>query len=403
MRDRPDPQAARRLVLAGVGLLCCAVLTVGWWSKARCLGEDAWARGEQYTRSCYTDVYALWFAARLDAGAVPYRDHPLEYPVLTGAQMWAAATAVGWVPADRRAAAFFHATAAFGAAAALATLVLLARAGLPPARLLWYAAAPTLALTAFVNWDPLPVALLVAGVVAHQHGHDATAGGAAGLGAAAKLFPALLVPLVVTTRLAQRRPRDAAAHTAAAAAAWLAVNLPVLLTAPVGWRRFIDLNRERQADWDSLWYLAEQVRGAAFAVPVLNAASAAVLVAGAAVIVIVGARRRPPERWWELALPLLAWFLLTNKVYSPQFSLWLLPLLALASPRAAPVMAFLVADAAVFLLRFPFLGGLQGLEPAPGYGWFAAAVAVRAVVLLSVIVDSTRTSASAALPRGGGR
>lgn len=39
---------------------------------------------EQYTRFCYTDVLALYYAERLNEGAVPYRDHPVEYPVLTG-------------------------------------------------------------------------------------------------------------------------------------------------------------------------------------------------------------------------------------------------------------------------------------------------------------------------------
>jgi hypothetical protein len=42
-------------------------------------------RAVQYTRACYTDVYALWFAERLHEGAVPYREHPVEYPVLTAA------------------------------------------------------------------------------------------------------------------------------------------------------------------------------------------------------------------------------------------------------------------------------------------------------------------------------
>lgn len=395
MRARPEALTTRRVALGGVALLCCAVLALGWWSKARCLGPDAWSDGEQYTQWCYTDVYALWYAERLDEGAVPYRDHPVEYPVLTGAQMWAAAQLAETAPPDRRATAFFSATAALGAAAALTTLWLLARAGVPPRRLVWWAGAPTLALTAFVNWDPVPVALLAGGILAHLRGRDGIAGVAVGLGTAAKLFPGLLVPLVVASRLADRRFRTAALHAGAASGAWLAVNLPVMTVAPRGWRRFLDLNAERGADWDSLWFLAERLRGAPFAVPGLNLASALLFLAGALVIAVVGARRRDPERWWELALPLLAWFLLTNKVYSPQFSLWLLPLMALVLPRPGPFVAFLVADAGVFLLRFPFLGGLQDLSPAPGYAWFGAAVALRAVILLWVVVASVRSSAAA--------
>jgi hypothetical protein len=147
----------------------------------------------------------------------------------------------------------------------------------------------------------------------------------------------------------QRRWRDAAAHAAAAAAAWAAVNLPVALAAPEGWWRFFAFNRGRRADWDSLWYLAEQVRGAGFEVATVNLWSAAAFLSGGVVIAAVGARSREAARWWELLLPLLCWFLLTNKVYSPQFSLWLLPLLAAASPAGAPLAAFAVADLAVEL------------------------------------------------------
>lgn len=384
----------RRRALAAVALLCVAVLALGWWSKARCLDDGGWSDGEEYLGWCYTDVYPLWFAERLDAGAVPYRDHPVEYPVLTGAQMWLGAQVAGRLAPDHAAVAFFHVTAAGGAAAVLATLWLLARAGLPPHRLVWWAGAPTLAFVAFVNWDPVPVALAVGAVVAHLKGRDGLAGVAAGLGAAAKLYPGLLVPVIAAARIGQRRYRDALLHTGAAAGAWLAVNVPVWLAAPDGWRRFFELNRERTADWDSLWYLAERLRGAPLDVGTVNLASAAAFAVGAVVIAVVGGRRRPPARWWELALPLLAWFLLTNKVYSPQFSLWLLPLLALALPGAAPFLAFLAADAAVFLVRFPFLGGLAGYEPAPDYPWLGAAVAVRAVVLVWVVVASVRGSPS---------
>ncbi|MDP8970000.1 MAG: hypothetical protein M3N52_05810, partial [Actinomycetota bacterium] len=137
-------------VWAAVGALCCLTLLVGWWSKARCLA-DGWTDGEQYLRWCYTDVYPLWYSERLDAGSVPYLDHPVEYPVLTGAQMWAAAAVAGRVASERPAQAFFHVTAAVGAVAAVAVVALLAAVGLGPGRAAWWAGSPTLAAYAFMN------------------------------------------------------------------------------------------------------------------------------------------------------------------------------------------------------------------------------------------------------------
>ena len=48
-------------------------------------------------------------------------------------------------------------------------------------------------------------------------------------------------------------------------------------------------------------------------------------------VLALTAPRRP--RLAQLAFLIVAAFILTNKVYSPQFVLWLIPLLALARPR----------------------------------------------------------------------
>jgi len=372
--------------VAAVAGLCCLTLAVGWWSKARCLLDDgSWTGGEEYFGWCYSDIPPLFVHRGLGGDAVPYLEAPVEYPVLTGAQMWLAAQFAD-TPAG-----FFHVTAIAGTVFVLAAVAVLAHAGLPLGRLAWVAGAPTLATCAFLNWDPLPILLLVVAIVAHVRGSDVAAGVAAGLGAAAKLFPALVVPFVVAARLAQGRPRDAAKHAAAALAAWLAVNAPVIVLAPEGWARFFELNRERVANWDSLWYLAGRALETVVPVPVVNLWSSVLFVGGALVIGIVGTRRRDPSRWWGLALPLLGWFLLVNKVYSPQYSLWLLPLLALALPRREPFWAFAVTDFWVFAVEFPFLGG-QVFGPGPasvGLGVFAIAFLTRAAVLAWIVVSST--------------
>ena len=44
--------------------------------------------------------------------------------------------------------------------------------------------------------------------------------------------------------------------------------------------------------------------------------------------------------------------MLSNKVYSPQFSLWLLPWFALALPNLRLFIAFEAADVIVFLTEF---------------------------------------------------
>lgn len=381
-----------------LGLLAIT-LTVGWWSKARCVVDgDGWTGGEQYLGWCYSDIYPLWFAEGLDQGKRPYVDHPVEYPVLTGGQMWLADRVMRALPGPPSATGFYQVNALLGAGLLVWTFLSLRAIGLPRDRLLRFVLAPTLVVYAFMNWDPLAVALCVAAVAAHRRDHDLDAGVLAGLGAAAKLFPVFLVPLVVAARWAQGRRRDALTHAGAAAAVWLLVNLPVLLVAPRGWSRFLELNRERPADWDTVWLLLYRLGWWQPHTGTLNLVTAGVFLAGGAALCVLGARRRPPERWWELLLPLLAWFLLANKVYSPQFSLWLIPLMALALPSTAAFVAFSCLDLMVFLTRFPYLGGESGLQPAPGYPLFAAALLLRAAALVWVIASTVRGQPSETQP-----
>ena len=69
-----------RSVVAGLALL---VFGLHWIQKSPCQ-DGAWNDWMQYKRFCYTDIVALYYAEKLNEGAVPYFDHPVEYPVLTG-------------------------------------------------------------------------------------------------------------------------------------------------------------------------------------------------------------------------------------------------------------------------------------------------------------------------------
>jgi hypothetical protein len=86
---------------------------------------------------------------------------------------------------------------------------------------------------------------------------------------------------------------------------------------------------------------------------------------------------------------MLVLFLVTNKVYSPQFGLWLLPWFALALPRIRPWLAFQVADVLVFVTRFWFFGSLAGVFGV-SQGTFEAMVLVRAIVLVGCVVAWVR-------------
>jgi hypothetical protein len=380
----------RRAGAAALVVGTLAMVVLSWWSKARCLEPGAWSQGRQYTEHCYTDLAPLWLGRGLADGSGPWGPEPLEYPVLLVVQVWATARATHLLPGEAGVQAFLAVSALVAAAQALGVLLLLRRAGVPFPRLAWWAGAPALGFYALYNWDLLPILLLVAAVTAHREERHALAGVLAGLGAAAKLFPAVLVPVVVLSLLRRRRHRDAAVHAAAAAAAWTAVNLPAALAAPQAWSRFFALNRERGAHVDSLWALLSALTGWSLTVEQLNVVGPVLLAAGALVVVGVGVRRLPPAQTWRLVLPLLVVFLLTNKVYSPQFSLWLVPLMLLCGTRTPPLLAAVLADVLVFSVELPVLGGRAGFEPGLPSWVLGAAVALRAAALVWVAAEAVR-------------
>ena len=92
--------------------------------------------------------------------------------------------------------------------------------------------------------------------------------------------------------------------------------------------------------------------------PNLNLVSAGLFALGCLgiAVLILLAPRRP--RFGAVAFLVLAAFLLTNKVYSPQYVLWLLPFVILARPRWRDWLVFTAGELIYFVAIWWHLGGL---------------------------------------------
>jgi uncharacterized membrane protein len=279
------------------------------------------------------------------------------------------------------------------------------------------ALSPALILAAFVNWDLLAMALTAGGVAAWAARSEVLAGVLLGLGVAAKFYPLIAFGALLLLCLRAGRMREFGKAAAAGVFAWLAVNLPIALNAPAGWAHFFAFSRSRGADWGSIWFMFEyfNLRGVGdSSIGMLNVMSLACFAVAAVAIAVLAltAPRRP--RLPQLCFLLLAAFLMLNKVWSPQYVVWLVPFAVLARPRIWAYVGWQLAEVAYFFAIWGYFvhlytpGGHAGLGP----GWYFAAVIARflTVALLAAIVvqdilhperDRVRASGLLDDPAGG--
>lgn len=318
-----------------------------------------------YLALCYSDIRVLWYWRGLSAGQVPIIQSDVEYPVLTGAfmevgrqlVMLIGGKATFGVSADGIANAdqIFMGVTAVMTFALFGVLIWAHLKMHRPWDALMIAVSPAILTAGLINWDALVIALTSLALLAWSRKQHALAGVFLGLGIAAKLYPALLLAPLFILCLRTGKWRQFFVTAGATAATWLAVNLPVYLARPSGWLYFWTFNVDRGADLGSLWY-ALQLAG--ITVPALSKVESGLMVLGTLGILalMLFAPRRP--RLAQGAFLIVALFLMINKVYSPQYVLWLLPLLVLARPKWLDWGLFSIAETLYYLAIWAHLDGV---------------------------------------------
>jgi hypothetical protein len=263
------------------------------------------------------------------------------------------------------------------------------------------ALSPALALYVPLNWDMSGILLTVGALWLFRRRRPEW--GMLALSAAiwVKLFPVVIVPLVLLDRLLARRRGEAARLVAIFATASLAFNAPFALEpTPDGFRlresllHFFRFNRDRPAELN-LWNFFD---GLGLGTPEVNLYSGGLLVAGIGVIMalIWRASTRRPGGQGDFILPAalaaIGWFFFINKVYSPQYNLWVVVLLALMGAPLALAASFASVDARYFVASFVILHFAVNRDPTAGWLYEHAlwpATVLREAILLAIVVWST--------------
>jgi hypothetical protein len=301
---------------------------------------EIWA----FSHWAYSDIFALYQRHQLANHALVYWRTPIEYPVLMGLSMWLAA----WMPFG--AVGFFAGTAAALWAAALLAHYALWRRN--PALARAFAFSPLLLVYGLLNWDIGGIALMMGAMALYRRERWTAAGITWAAAVFFKLFPVFYLPFLAVDLWQRRRRRALWRLTRAFVLAAVAMNAPAAIANWSNWSLFFSFNATRGAGADiwnnALWHLTSVAWADCLSL---------VIVMAAMVLGIVWMRRGGT---WEQASALaFAVFLFVNKVFSPQYMLWLWafgavadwPIASLAALSAAGVADYVNSMAILHLVR----------------------------------------------------
>lgn len=407
------------LGMAAVGLAAAFAL------KFQCVAHG-WADGYQYTHLCYNEIQALFGVRGIQAGLLPYRDTAFEYPVLTGMFMDGAGRVLrglvdlGLAPenGDR---SYLVVSSILLAPFSLAVTLLL-RPRVPAGRLaLWAVGAPTILYT-FHNWDILAVWGAAWGLASYERNRLGLAGGALAAGASAKLYPAFLAPGAVLARWAERDWRGSLRVIGGFAAVYAVLNVPWIVIGggepralaeqfpgvdlrdpgTNGWLGVWLFHAERGPDIWTIWYwLGDRAHGLSRDpwwggdyTGFVSLTSFGLFALGTAYQLVRGwVRRAEPQGYPVVAagLGIVVAFLITSKVYSPQYALWAVPMLVMLDIRVRCILAYFVSEFAVLVTGFGWFTDFDN----PDTGWrslLEVAVIARAGILCLLFWQASRAS-----------
>jgi Glycosyltransferase family 87 len=400
------PAEPQRALLAAA---LAAALFFGAWGL---LHHGFFARGQILD----TPVYERYGDA-IVRGAVPYRDVRIEYPpaALPVFLVPSLVAARGDLGQYRR--MFEAEMAVCGAAAAALVAFLLVRDGARPVRLVvgaTLAAASPLTLGSVVlsRYDLWPAVLTVAALAALAARRERLALGALGAAAAAKAYPLVVVPVALLW-IDKRSGRRAALRALAAFAAVLAACVvPFLALAPGGVWHALTRQVSRPLQIESLGagflLVAHQLfrlrltvqsshgsqNLAGTTAETLAAVQSALLVAALLAVWVWFARRQ--ANWGRLlraSAASVCAVVALDKVLSPQFLVWLVPLVALARGRRGLAACALLLLAMVLTQNwFPYRYWRLVNDLDSRASWLVLARDLALVALLALLVWPERLS-----------
>ena len=346
----PGPAQSRGSLDAARWLPLVAAAALMLWGFLRLHPTAPFAAQQLYQaaatgRLAWSDIISIYGRDYMAGHPFPYTAQGLfEYPVLTGLVFYAAGYA-GYVG---------DATPAF-----LVNYLILAAAGIgilwliigrPGANPWLFALSPALVLYTGANWDLLALLPGIAALLLFERRRDIPATVLLVLSVWLKFFPLLWLPLVLMERARRREWRACGVILGLFTLLSAVINLPFVLRDRQEWGRFFTFNRERSPEVN-VWTI---IRDAHLSTDTINTISLLTIVAAVVLLWWVQLRRQE-DVTIPAAAALMVWFLFINKVYSPQYFIWIVPFLALLAAPPALAVGLAFVDVIYYTCSFQIL------------------------------------------------
>lgn len=181
----------------------------------------------------------------------------------------------------------------------------------------FWAFTPSMLIFLTYNWDIIALLLVIIAFYFIKQNRYSAASIFLALGASAKLYPIFYLPILLL------KAKDSAERIKiilVSGFTLLAVNLPFMIMNFSGWSHFLNLNSARNSNPDSIWTIA-RFFFRSLTIPEINFISLALFLSGFCFLLW----KFRGESFLKLCFGATILFLLFNKVFTPQYLMWLLP------------------------------------------------------------------------------
>ena len=310
---------SRSLLLSAFAITFFSLL-ISYLKFARCI-PGGWISPDVYQHGCYTDITGLYEVRGFAVDAWPFGagEKSLEYPILSGIGIWI----ISLLTRDGTDGLlqFFHWNL-FVISLAYGVLVY-QLAKLDKQSALLFSFSPAVISALFINWDIWAITPLLISLILLSRQRYWLSGIALAISISVKFFPIIFV-IPVLLSLAGKSAGRISFFKSLMLASFI-VNLPFILFQFDGWAKFYIFNFKRDIDFGSIWYLVS-LKGSW--ISGINW-----LITPLVITLLVATYWRYRNNLFGSIFLSSVIFFTLNKVYSPQYVLWLALVAILYFPK----------------------------------------------------------------------